>query len=67
MDKAGNIRLIMDRNRWQHPVYIGDTEIDRDAAQATGIPFIHANYGFGKLDGVMQMNCFVELPQLLQR
>lgn len=65
MDKSGNIRLIMDRNGWQHPAYIGDTQIDHDAAQTVGIPFIHANYGFGQLDGVIQMNCFAELPQLL--
>lgn len=65
LDKAGNIRLIMERNGWQHSAYIGDTQIDRDAAQAVGIPFIHANYGFGQLDGVIQMNRFAELPQLL--
>ena len=67
LDKAGNIRMIMERNKWRRPVYIGDTQIDYDAAQIVGIPFIHANYGFGRLDGVVQMNRFSELPQHLLR
>ena len=65
LDKAGNIRLIVERNGWRRPVYVGDTQLDFEAARAAGIPFIHANYGFGRLDGVLQMNCFLELPQLL--
>lgn len=66
LDKAGNIRLIMERNGWRHPVYVGDTQIDRDAAQTAGIPFIHAKYGFGQLDSVLHIGHFSELPQLLR-
>lgn len=65
LDKAGNIRLIMKRNGWRHPVYVGDTQLDFEAARTAGVPFIHANYGFGQLDGVLQMDCFPELPRLL--
>lgn len=67
LDKAGNIRLIMKRNRWKEPAYIGDTQIDYDAAYSVGIPFIHASYGFGTVKESVQMSCFTELPTILQR
>ncbi|MCQ2597109.1 MAG: HAD family hydrolase [Treponema sp.] len=46
--KAGNIRLIIERNGLNNPAYIGDTQGDADATHEAGIPFIHASYGFGK-------------------
>lgn len=49
LTKGDNIRLIMDRNGLDSAVYIGDTMSDFAAAQAAGIPFIHAAYGFGEV------------------
>jgi len=49
LSKGENIQLIMRRNHLLQPVYIGDTEGDRVAAQYAGIPFVYANYGFGQV------------------
>lgn len=49
LDKAGNIRLVMERNGVDRAVYVGDTDGDRLAAEEAGIPFIHAAYGFGRV------------------
>ena len=65
LDKAGNIRAVVERNGWRHPVYVGDTRIDLDASRSAGIPFIHAAYGFGRLDGVRRLDRFSALPALL--
>ncbi|MCH5352140.1 MAG: HAD family hydrolase, partial [Acutalibacter sp.] len=34
--KDGNIRLVVERNHLQRPVYVGDTIIDSDAAEKAG-------------------------------
>ncbi|MVB09890.1 Phosphoglycolate phosphatase [Caprobacter fermentans] len=47
--KGENIRLLMERNGLKDAVYIGDTQGDRDAAAAAGIPFVYAAYGFGNV------------------
>lgn len=49
--KWENIELVIERNQLQSPVYVGDTHWDQEAAAKAGIPFIHAAYGFGKLEG----------------
>jgi phosphoglycolate phosphatase len=48
--KADNIGMIIRRNQLMTPVYIGDTMGDCDAAQKNRLPFIFAEYGFGKVD-----------------
>lgn len=48
--KAHNIKLVIERNHCSNPVYIGDTLWDREASQSAGIPFIYAQYGFGKFE-----------------
>ena len=50
LTKGENIRLVMERNGYAKGVYIGDTKKDREAALQAGIPFIHAAYGFGRVD-----------------
>lgn len=47
LTKGENIRLIIERNCLKNAIYIGDTEGDRKAAKAAGIPFVYASYGFG--------------------
>ena len=51
LPKGENIRLVMDRNGFSRGIYIGDTKKDREAALLAGIPFIHAAYGFGAVEG----------------
>ena len=50
LSKGENIKLIIERNKLDKAVYIGDTQGDCDAAGLAGIPFIHARYGFGTVN-----------------
>ena len=47
MLKADNIVLFAQKYHLQHPVYIGDTEMDEQACEKAGTNFIYAAYGFG--------------------
>jgi phosphoglycolate phosphatase len=47
--KADNIRDVVNDHQLKAPVYIGDTMGDYNAARQAGVPFIFANYGFGKV------------------
>lgn len=66
LSKAENIRLVMERNNIKNAVYIGDTVKDYAAAKDAGIPFIHASYGFGRIeDAPCSISEFSELPEVL--
>ena len=47
-EKGETIRRLMERHGITDACYIGDTQGDCDAADAAGIDFIHAAYGFGE-------------------
>lgn len=47
--KDENIALVVERNKLDKAVYVGDIEGDYEASQKAGIPFIHAAYGFGTI------------------
>lgn len=64
--KADNIRLIMERNGLSRPVYVGDTAGDGEAAEAAGVPFVYASYGFGNTGEYdLKIDKFGELLTLL--
>ena len=66
--KADNIALVAQRNGMKHPLYIGDTQGDYDAATAAGVPFLHAAYGFGAIDRpVPFVRSFGEIPAAVAR
>ena len=68
LPKSENIKLIIKRNELQNPIYIGDTEWDQEAAKAANIPFIHATYGFRKVDGAEnKIESLADLPELLKK
>lgn len=46
--KADNIRLVVERNHFSKPVYVGDTAGDMNSAHQAGVPFVWAAYGFGR-------------------
>ncbi len=52
LDKGQNIALVLKRNGIERAVYVGDTAKDLAAAQAAGIPFLFASWGFGALPQV---------------
>ncbi len=45
--KGENLIHICRKHAYRHPVYVGDTQGDQDAAEYANIPFIYAAYGFG--------------------
>ena len=64
LPKADNIRLIVERNRIDKAVYVGDTQGDCDSADKAGVKFIYAAYGFGRVSGDRPyISQFCELPQ----
>ena len=64
--KADNIREICKRNRLDAAVYVGDIQSDCDATHEAGFPFIHATYGFGKVeDAEAEISSLDELPLMI--
>ncbi len=51
--KGHNIRLICQRNGFQHALYVGDTIHDAEAAREAGCDFVWAAYGFGTVPADM--------------
>lgn len=47
--KADNIHDVVNDHGLKAPVYVGDTMGDYQAATQAGVPFIFADYGFGKV------------------
>jgi phosphoglycolate phosphatase len=45
--KGENIKLVIERNKLDDVVYVGDTQGDYEATVVAGVPFVFANYGFG--------------------
>ena len=67
LTKGENIRLVMERNGITRAVYLGDTEGDRRAAEAAGVPFIHAAYGYGRVTAcAAAITRLSELPRVLK-
>lgn len=65
--KSENITLVAKRHGLKRPVYVGDTALDHASAQAAGVPFVHAAYGFGAVDGVPAIQSPGELAELLKK
>lgn len=63
--KADNIRLVIERNHLQNPVYVGDTQGDATAASEAGVPFVFARYGFGDVSEYYDV--VDSLPELADR
>ncbi len=66
LPKSENIKMIVQRNDLQNPVYIGDTIWDFEAATAAEVPFIYAAYGFGRVENAERsVDHFKDLTSLL--
>ena len=62
LDKGDNIKLVAERNGLDC-IYVGDTELDGEAARKAGVPFVHAGYGFGSpKDYDIRIMAISELP-----
>ena len=63
--KGENLKDVINRNKLQNPVYVGDTKGDYDASVEAGVPFIYAAYGFGKApDYAAKLDAPTELRKL---
>jgi phosphoglycolate phosphatase len=65
--KSENIKDIVNDYNLTAPVYVGDTMGDYDAATKAGVPFIFADYGFGKVEEgqIATISTFSELVEIL--
>lgn len=67
-EKSCNIRLLAERNHLDQAVYVGDTLGDYHSTREAGLPFIHARYGFGKVEeSVPYINGLKELPEMVRK
>ncbi|UQB67694.1 HAD family hydrolase [Epilithonimonas zeae] len=65
LPKDKNIRLIVERNNLQNPVYVGDTIWDKESSEKAGVDFIYAAYGFGNVENSeQQIEKFEDLLEL---
>lgn len=63
--KDENIRILMERNRIEGAIYVGDTMGDFEAARKAEVPFVFAEYGFGDVpESEMCIRRFAELKNL---
>jgi phosphoglycolate phosphatase len=46
--KAENLGAVVARNRLRAPLFVGDTDGDRSAADANAVRFVYASYGYGE-------------------
>ena len=68
LSKADNISMVIQRNHLDQSFYVGDTAMDAEAAAGAGIPFVHAAYGFGQVNGAEAViREFGELLQLSRK
>ena len=66
--KGENIALLAKRNQLEDAYYIGDIQGDYDATMEAGLKFVHAAYGFGKVDAkVPELEAFCRLPELMEQ
>ncbi|MDA3821850.1 MAG: HAD hydrolase-like protein [Bacteroidales bacterium] len=65
-EKHKNILAVMKRHNISEGVFVGDTQIDCDAAHANGLAFVYAGYGFGRVKGYDAIaHSFYDLLKLL--
>lgn len=65
--KGENIMELMRRHGIERAVYVGDTQLDLEAARLAGVPFVWAAYGFGRpeeYDGTVER--FADLPAAIE-
>ena len=64
--KPANLRTLITRHGITDAVMVGDMRSDLEAARTNGLPFIHAAYGFGRVEEYdARITSISELPHLL--
>lgn len=68
LEKWENINLVKNNYNYKEVIYVGDTKKDFLESQKANVNFIHASYGFGKIDeSVLKINSLQELPGLIEK
>lgn len=68
ISKTDAIKKIIEDNKIESAVYIGDTIIDLESAKNNKIPFVYAKYGFGKdLNAKYSIDNIKDLPNILKK
>lgn len=66
LSKGYNIKKLIERNEIKQAVYVGDTKGDCEGARLADIPFIYAEYGFGKVDNYYKkIDNIIEILEIL--
>ncbi|MDD6301690.1 MAG: HAD family hydrolase [Bacillales bacterium] len=66
LPKWRNILYMKEKENIDEVIYIGDTKKDMDESFKAGVKFIHAAYGFGKIDNAQyKISSLNELPSLV--
>lgn len=65
--KDKNIQYIIEKNKISDPIYVGDTEMDRQACKSANVPFVYAAYGLGNVKEKpdYQIQSFKEIISLI--
>ena len=64
--KAENVATLVERNSIANAIVVGDASTDLHAARQTGVPFVYAAYGFGKVSEYdYKLERFADLLELL--
>ncbi len=67
LDKQDNLKLMMKQYDMKHPVYVGDTQKDRECCEIAGLPFIFVSWGFGDVpDAQYRADSMQELPDVIR-
>ena len=68
LEKRENISLVKNKYDYKDVIYVGDTKKDYLESVKASVKFIHASYGFGKIDeDVFKINSLQELPDLIEK
>ena len=67
LTKGENIELVAKRNNIDNIIYVGDTLGDYNATMDAGGKFIHAAYGFGKVENVIKAESVMDIPDAIKK
>ena len=66
-EKWQNIKLLKEKENIDRVIYVGDTNKDKIESNKANVMFIHAAYGFGKIeDDENKIEAIEELPQMIE-
>ncbi len=67
LPKGQTIQILMEREKIENAVYVGDIQGDLEASEEAGIPFIWAAYGFGApTHYAARLDSFSDLTKIIE-